>query len=172
LRDAPFTYSEVAATASSPPGGYHHVARSALIGRGRPFFEQAADTLMSWQMHRRAGLRVVASVPRATPDAVVLMRLGVGPFAIRVPCRVVYTVDEERRIGFAYGTLVGHPESGEEAFVVELLPDDGVMLTIAAFSRPARWYARLGGPIARRAQALMTERYVNALRPDRRTTVS
>ncbi|MDQ1486161.1 MAG: hypothetical protein QOJ62_1854 [Actinomycetota bacterium] len=119
---------------------------------------------MSWQMHRRAGLRVVASVPRATPDAVVLMRLGVGPFAIRVPCRVVYTVDEERRIGFAYGTLAGHPESGEEAFVVELLPDDGVMLTITAFSRPARWYARLGGPIARRAQGLMTGRYVSAMR--------
>jgi len=107
---------------------------------------------------------VVASQSRAAPDVVVLMRLGLGPFGISVPCRVVYEVAEPRRIGFAYGTLPGHPESGEECFVVELLDDGQVRLEITAFSRPARWFTKLGGRLGRRAQAMMTDRYVRALR--------
>jgi uncharacterized protein (UPF0548 family) len=37
---------------------------------------------------------------------------------------VVWTVDEPNRIGFGYGTLQGHPESGEESFVVSREDDD------------------------------------------------
>jgi uncharacterized protein (UPF0548 family) len=162
FRGEPFTYSEVGATALIMPTDAHHVRRSELIGQGALCFSTAADVLMSWEMHRRAGLRVTASSSRATPDATVVMRIGVG-FGPVVPCRVVYIITEDRRIGFAYGTLLGHPESGEEAFVVELLPDDQVRVQITAFSRPARWYSRLGGPAALRAQAIMTERYVRAL---------
>jgi uncharacterized protein (UPF0548 family) len=167
VRDTPFTYAGVGATASTrqdEPVGYQRVQRSELIGHGLPFFARAADALMSWQMHRGAGLQVVASQPRAAPDVVVLMRLGLGPFGISVPCRVVYEVAEPRRIGFAYGTLPGHPESGEERFVVELLDDGQVRLEITAFSRPARWFTKLGGRLGRRAQAMMTDRYVRALR--------
>ena len=66
--------------------------------------------------------------------------------------------------GFAYGTLPGHPESGEERFVVELMPNDDVMLHITAFSKQARLYARLAGPLSRLIQRFMTDRYVDALR--------
>jgi uncharacterized protein (UPF0548 family) len=41
-------------------------------------------------------------------------------------------VDEPGRRGFAYGTLPGRPETGEEAFVVEKTNDD-VYLVIRAF---------------------------------------
>jgi uncharacterized protein (UPF0548 family) len=163
LVDAPFTYPEVGATASVMPAGYHCVQRSEVIGRGAAFFAGASEALMSWEMHQRAGLHVTTSAARAEPDAVAVMRLGLGSLGFVVPCRVVYVVDEERRIGFAYGTLHGHPESGEEAFVVELLDDEQVRLHITAFSRPARWFTKLGGPVARRAQHVMTDRYVRAL---------
>ena len=164
LRDESFTYAEVGATASAMPTGYHHVRRSELIGRGLSSFSDAAEVLMSWDMHRRAGLHVTTSAARAAPGVVVAMRLGIGGVGIGVPCRVVYEVAEERRIGFAYGTLPGHPESGEEAFVIEFLNDEHVHLHVTAFSRPARWFTRMNGPVARRAQALMTDRYVRALR--------
>ena len=36
---------------------------------------------------------------------------------LQAPCRVVYVIDEPDIRGFAYGTLPGHPESGEERFV-------------------------------------------------------
>jgi uncharacterized protein (UPF0548 family) len=81
-----------------------------------------------------------------------------------VPCRVVYVINEPSRSGFAYGTLPGHPEKGEEAFVVELSTDGQVHLVIRAFSRPATLLARAGGPLTRAIQELITERYVRALR--------
>lgn len=71
------------------------------------------------------------------PGAVaIILRLGVGSLAVEAPVRVVYLVDEPHRKGFAYGTLPGHPESGEEAFVVELHDGGAVTFAITAFSRP------------------------------------
>ncbi|HEV8560641.1 MAG TPA: DUF1990 family protein [Actinophytocola sp.] len=42
------------------------------------------------------------------------------------PGRVVHVVEEEHRRGFAYGTLPGHPECGEEAFLLERHADGTV----------------------------------------------
>lgn len=94
-------------------------------------------------------------------------QLGIpfGPFTITAPVRVVYVIDEANRIGFGYGTLKGHPESGEESFVVEKRDDDSVWLTIRAFFRPSTWYYRLARPILRRKQATFTKRYLRALHP-------
>lgn len=59
-----------------------------------------------------------------------------------------------RRFGFAYGTLPGHVESGEERFVVEWREDDdSVWYDILAFSRPRHLAARAGYPLARGLQA-------------------
>jgi uncharacterized protein (UPF0548 family) len=93
------------------------------------------------------------------------MRLGAGPVALRIPCRVVDVVDEPDRRGFVYGTLPGHPECGEESFVLERRPDGAIAFTVAAFSRPATLLARIGGPAARGMQRFMTGRYLAA--PDR-----
>ena len=71
---------------------------------------------------------------------------------IKAPCRVVWTVEEYRRTGWAYGTLSGHPECGEEAFVVERTGDGTVWLSVNAFSRPAKWYSRAAGPATRGLQ--------------------
>ena len=59
-----------------------------------------------------------------------------GPFVLVIPCRIVYVVDQERCFGFAYGTLPGHPESGEERFVVEETEGGEALLRMTAFSRP------------------------------------
>ncbi len=93
------------------------------------------------------------------------VELRLGP--VRIPVRIVRVVDEPDRRGFVYGTLPGHPEVGEEAFLAER-DAAGTWVHVRAFSRPGRWYARLGGPVTRLAQARMTERYVRAaqaLRP-------
>lgn len=91
------------------------------------------------------------------------MRLGVGPAAVRIPCRVAYVVDEPTRRGFAYGTLPGHPESGEELFVLRQHGEGTLTIEISAFSRPATRLAKLGGPLTRRVQQAMTTRYLRAL---------
>jgi len=81
----------------------------------------------------------------------------------RIPARVVYVIDEPARKGFAYGTLPGHPERGEEAFVVERRSDDSVWLVIRAFSRPSNAFFWATYPALRIMQAVFTARYERAL---------
>lgn len=95
------------------------------------------------------------------------LRLPVGPLTATAPVRVVYVVDEERRIGFGYGSLDGHPLSGEESFVVEHRDDDSVWIVVRAFSRPSHWYLRLATPLLRLQQRRLTNRYLRALLPAR-----
>ena len=63
LAGKPLTYTEVGATATTMPDGYHHLRKSSVIGRGRDRFEQAAAAGMRWGMLRGAGLRVDAAEP-------------------------------------------------------------------------------------------------------------
>ena len=163
LRDLaalPLTYREVGATAGPLPAGYHHMHKSAAIGSGPRRFEDAAAVVMRWGMLRGAGLRVEASTEVAAVGSEVLV--GMGP--LRAPCRVVYVVDEPDRRGFAYGTLPGHPESGEELFAVRYDPaTDEVYAEVTAFSRHGTWWSRLGAPAASLAQRIVSERYLTAL---------
>ncbi|NKR91381.1 DUF1990 family protein [Rhodococcus hoagii] len=159
------TYNEVGATAGQLPAGYRHIRRSLPLGRGEDTFLAASDALMRWDVHRRAGLRVEADSDRAAPGTTVVLRW----FGLTIPCRVVYVIDEPDRRGFAYGTLPGHPESGEERFCVERDAGGEVRATITVFSRPGRWFTRLGDPVARVVQSVMTGRYLRCFvaRPGR-----
>ena len=164
LRERPLTYPEVAATREvTLPAGYHHVSRSARLGRGQEQFDSAATALFGWELQRRAGVRVLPTTTTVTNGGDAVLLLGFGQLAIRAPVRVVYVVDEPQRRGFAYGTLGGHPESGEECFLVELTEDGDVTCRITAFSKPATWLTRLGGPVARLTQRWVTGRYLAAL---------
>jgi len=159
----PFTYPRVGGTQGPLPVGYHHTELSRVVGRGEGDFARAGALLMSWDVHRRAGLTVTADEDRAAPGVEVVVGLGFGRLRVHAPCRVVYVIDEPRQQGFAYGTLRGHPETGEELFLVDWPDDDVVTFSVRAFSRPALWWSRLGGPVARRVQAWVTERYLEAL---------
>ncbi|QNN51430.1 DUF1990 family protein [Nocardioides mesophilus] len=169
LRAAEPTYAEVGQTRTELPEGYRHLRRRADLGSGPARFEDAARTLLHWGMHRRAGVRVRPSSGSVQQDSVAVLRVGPAVLAVKAPVRVVYVVDEPRRRGFAYGTLPGHPESGEEAFVVTLDDSGAVRLEITAFSRAATLLTRAAGPAGRAAQRLITQRYLSALqeRPDR-----
>ena len=160
LTGLPLTYAAVGATAGDLPAGYHHVRLSARIGSGRPRFERAAAAVMRYGMLRGAGLRVSATSEVAEVGTEVLGRLG--PFA--APCRVVYVVDEANQRGFAYGTLPGHAESGEEMFGVRYDPaDESVYAEVVAFSRHGTWWSRIGAPLAAQVQKVVTRRYLAAV---------
>lgn len=159
---APLSYAEAGATAAQLPAGYRHIRREKAIGTGVDLFADAATKLMGWQVQRRAGVFIDASEPVASPGAIVIV--GVGPLC--AACRVVYVVDEPLRRGFAYGTLEGHPETGEEFFGVRRDPETGIVYAeVTAFSRPGRWWSRALGPIASRVQERITDHYLDALVP-------
>ena len=159
LSGVPLTYTEVGATAGAMPAGYHHLRKSSVIGSGRKRFDEAAAQGMRWGMLRGAGLRVTATAEVAEVGAELLVHLG----PLVAPCRVVYVVDEPDRSGFAYGTLPGHPESGEELFMVRYEPNGDVIAEVTAFSRHATWWSRLGAPLTSLVQRLVTDRYLRAL---------
>ncbi|MGW0785376.1 DUF1990 family protein [Streptomyces sp. NPDC002913] len=159
------TYPEVGATRLGPlPGGYNHLHHRAAIGRGRAGFEAAGTAVTEWRMHRAAGAGVDASADRAAEGVAVEVSAGIGRLRVAAPCEIVWTAYEKDRTGFAYGTGRGHPERGEESFVVELADDGTVWFTVTAFSRPACWYARLAGPLVPVAQRWYARRLTAVLR--------
>jgi uncharacterized protein (UPF0548 family) len=165
LRSAPFTYPEVGATRDDElPAGYAHGERAAVVGSGRPAFERAVAAVFDWRMQKSAGLRVRASGPPSEPGTVVVLTAGLRRLGYDIPCRVVWARTDGDEQGFAYGSLPGYPESGEESFVVRLDPGGEVVFTTRVFSRLASPLARLGGPVSRAVQAAALDRYVTGIR--------
>ncbi|MFJ8229790.1 DUF1990 family protein [Streptomyces sp. NPDC094448] len=159
------TYRETGATRGGPlPGGYHHLHHRARIGRGRAVYEAAGAAVLDWRMHRASGARLRATGPRAEPGAQVEVSLGAGPLRVTGRCAVVWAESGPERTGFGYGTLPGHPECGEECFVVELREDGSVWFTVRAFSRPALWFTRLAGPLVPPVQRAYVRRLGRAVR--------
>lgn len=162
---ANLTYEEVGATRKGPlPEGYRHLRHRTLLGTGPAVMSAASDAVLEWWMHRAVGVRITASAPRATPGVSVDVTIGVRPFRLRAPCLVVWAETGDRRAGFGYGTLPGHPECGEEAFIVERDDIDDVWLTVIAFSRPGSRSTRLAGPLGPVFQRMYARRCGAVLR--------
>lgn len=161
LRASPLSYTPQGGPAGEAPPGFNQLNYSATLARRD--FDAAAGDLFEWRVHSKAGLQVQASEIPLRTGTVVLMRWGLGALSLKIPCRVLGVVEEPRRRGFTYGTLPGHPEAGEERFLLEHLNDGRLLFTITAFSRPASTLAKLGGPISRATQTFMTQRYLHAL---------
>jgi uncharacterized protein (UPF0548 family) len=155
-RELPFTYEAVGATAGTPPAGYVVDRTRIKLGDGEAVFRSATAALRRWEQF---GLGWVEAWPSDTPiqpgEVVAVMGQAVGVWWLNA-CRVVYVVDETgpmSKFGFAYGTLPGHVESGEERFLVEWdREENGVWYDILAFSRPNYVLTRLGYPVVRRLQ--------------------
>jgi uncharacterized protein (UPF0548 family) len=144
-RTEPFTYLEVGATKGGPlPSGYFWLRHRVRIGHGEAAFRTAGTALRDWSMHRRLPVGISATAPRAEVGARVTVRLA---GVLRAPCEVVWVIDDATRCGWAYGTLPGHPECGEESFVVSRDAGGDVWFDVAAFSRPGGRLARTLGPL-------------------------
>jgi uncharacterized protein (UPF0548 family) len=158
------TYPEVGATLRGEhPEGYRHDTYQSQLGNGRTVFRRASSGLQTWKSHEVPGVNVLPHNTAIEPGGTVVVTLGTPWLAIAAPCRIVGIVDESDRWGFAYGTLPGHPEQGEEFFIVSIHDDDAVRFTISAFSRPGDAVTRIAGPIARAVQAAGTTGYLKAL---------
>ncbi len=144
------------------PEGFRVFRHETVIGSGTELWVLAADAVLEWAMQRGAGIRV--STPRVVVgDDVVLTIPLLGVFPVRAYTRVIAIVDEPSRRGFVYGTLPGHPERGEEAFLVTIDGTGSVRAAVQGFSRPAPGIWMLGAPVLRLVQAIYTRRYLRAL---------
>jgi uncharacterized protein (UPF0548 family) len=151
-----FSYSAVGATATTPPAGYVVDRTRIKLGEGESVFRLAIAALRRWEQFN---LGWVEARPSNTPiqagEVVAVMGRAIGLWWLN-SARIVYVFDESgpiSKFGFAYGTLPGHVESGEERFLIEWdRAEDSVCYDILAFSRPNHFLTWLGYPVVRRTQ--------------------
>ncbi len=147
----PFTYDAVGASNAETPGGFdvdHNRVRLGDTG----CWDAAVAAVRAWKMFDISWVTLLpqdAPIAVGTTVAVVAQALGTWS---RNATRIVYVLDTPERFGFAYGTLPGHIECGEERFMVEKVGGE-VWYDIRAFSQPRHPLARLGKPVVRRMQA-------------------
>jgi uncharacterized protein (UPF0548 family) len=151
-----FSYAAVGATAAKPPGGFVVDRTRMELGRGEAAFHAATAALKRWEQFQLGWVDVWSpKTPLEVGQVVAVLGWAVGFWWLNC-CRIVYTVDEAgplTRFGFAYGTLPGHVERGEERFLVEWdRGTDQVFFDIMAFSQPNHLLTRLGYPFVRLSQ--------------------
>ena len=155
-RRLPFTYSEVGATRARPPATYRVDHNRIQLGSGEQTYSRAVAALKRWQQFDLGWVRIATPEIPVEEDAVVAVEIkALGLWSLN-SAKVVYVIDHpgdaKVRFGFAYGTLPGHVEQGEERFLVDWKADDSVWYDIYAFSRPRHVMARLGLPFCRMLQ--------------------
>lgn len=142
--------------APSPGRGWHRLHHTREVPAHR--WEAAGRALLGWQLQLGSRFAVSAEASPLELGTVAVLRLG----PIQAPVRVVAVRSEPDLVGFAYGTLPGHPEVGEEAFWLRR-DGDRVVGVVSALSRGGSWYTRLGGPVGRRLQDVAARHYLTVL---------
>jgi uncharacterized protein (UPF0548 family) len=154
--------------ANQLPRGYRRAAVRQRVGTGVVDFDRAVRAIRDGCIFPRP-----LAEPYPQPLAIevgqtVVLRLRAFGIGAVGPCRIIEVIDETtpiRRFGFVYAALAGHLATGEERFLVELVPDDNaVWYEVVAVSRPRAWWAWLGYPLLRAAQKRFRRQSIEAMR--------
>ena len=152
LLDITYENRGASAKAEKVPG-FDNDFQRVNIGQGAAAFEKACEAIRHWRMFPPAWTIILPpDTPIQAGETVAMYAKAFGIWW-RNSCRIIYIVNEPGRFGFAYGTLPGHIECGEELFQVEQDENGQVWYTLRAFSKPKRWYAKIAYPLMRMFQA-------------------
>lgn len=149
----PFSYATPGMTRDEDaPAGWTEDRYRTVLGPGRDAFSRGKSLIRAWTMFAMPWVEVHdARAPIAVGTCVGVVARSAGLWCVNA-ARIVHVVDEQDRYGFAYGTLPGHVEAGEEQFLVEHTPEDLVVYSIRALSRPRALLAKVAAPWVRREQ--------------------
>ena len=151
-KDKPFSYPKsdnLSLREMKQLRGFNYDSNRILLGEGDAVFKAASQAIRQWTMFPGGWARIYSDTTPIEVGRVVAMCARVMGLWWLNCSRIVYTVNEPNRFGFAYGTLYHHAESGEELFQVKMYENGEVYYELQAFSRPRHWMARLGFPLAR-----------------------
>lgn len=161
-------YEGIGSTEHGPlPAKVECLITQAYLGQGIAAYRRSVQGLLTWELQKRAGLRVRAESGTVLPGTRVVSGFGIGPLRINAPCEVVWVHspdagDGPQSAGFGYGTLPGHPVRGEEAFEISIDAQGTVLIRITAFGVPSNWFYAAGAALTRCARALVTSRYIRS----------
>jgi uncharacterized protein (UPF0548 family) len=128
-----------------------------MTGRGAGDVRASGRSLRRWKMYETGWTKLCwPDVPITASTVVGVLGRHFGLWSLNA-CRIVYVIEEEASLlksyGFAFGTLPGHVERGEEHFTVEWhRAEDSVFYEVFAFARPAHPLARVGPPFVQLVQ--------------------
>jgi len=159
--DSSYTYDQLGITTrDAVPRGFTADHQRTPLGVGEAAFTFAKEAIRRWAMFPTEMTKLYWPDQPIPVGTNVAGLFRAGPLWALNPCRVVYVIndasptDAAHRFGFAYGTLSGHLECGEERFSVTWnRADDSVHYELLAVSRPNHLLTRIGYPYARFVQA-------------------
>jgi|SRR5579872_5883417 len=161
----------LSSTIHGPPNGHfdRYERKVEIQAGGSPdsAFDATRERLMSYDVFPPSMLRA-AICPNGTltPGSTIVQRARLGPVWLESAVRVVdvwnTVTTDGRSSGFAYVTLIGHPERGVATFAVEMRHSE-VWVVLTARSESGTAITRLGRPISRLAQQALTRRAVYRL---------
>ena len=122
---------------------YDNDSLSTVIGKGTVDFELAKSAVRAWTMFPDWTKIIKENTPIEVNETVAMYAKFFGLWW-RNACKIVYVTDNKTEFGFAYGTLPGHIESGEELFLISINEKEEVIYTIKAFSKPRHIFAKIG----------------------------
>ncbi len=160
LQRKPLTYTPAGVTLHPQARMEQHTV---LLGSGGATFERASLALRDFATHQSDWLRLFPDDSPPDQGQTVLIVLRWLGWGVVFGCRMVRVIREPRRSGFAYGSLPGHPERGEELFLVEWHADDRVTFTLRAVSQPSNLFYKLTRPAGRWLRFLGTRQYMRAM---------
>ncbi len=146
---ANFNYDQQYGTRNQEVKGYDNDLNSIFLGKGEKVWNNAKVALEHWQQFPPGWTKIYKNATALEAGNTVLVLFKLFGIWWSNSARIVYTLNEEHTYGFAYGTLTGHVESGEECFWIDKDAEDHVYYHIKAFSKPDFWAAKLAYPLAR-----------------------
>ncbi|MFE1645162.1 DUF1990 family protein [Microbacterium sp. P01] len=103
--------------------------------------------------------------PYVGAGSTVHLRGRIGGQRVDAELRVIFAVEEPRRVGFALGTVGSSVVSGEESFMIEWRGNDEVWFTVRAFDAPIALAYKLFPALTRRRRKALFTRYLRAISP-------
>lgn len=141
--------------------GLRYDEYAGVVGRD---WSRACDGLRQWVAHAGADIRITPhDAPLRVSETIIGSGPVVGPLHVTIACRISSVADTAEQFGFTYVTLPGHPERGEETFMLSR-DGDKVVLAMSSYSRPAELLSQLGGPVSRLIQRRTNHAYIAGLR--------
>jgi len=161
----PFTYKDVGASRTDVKvKGFDNDHNSMVIGKGEDTWQAAKEVLNNWNHFPSKWTKIEPAEKGIFigNNVSVLFRIF-GIWFIN-SARIVYIIEEENKYGFAYGTLTGHIEKGEEIFYIERDETGTISYHIKAFSKPNNLLVWLGYPMARFFQRRFVRESMNQVK--------
>ena len=101
-------------------------------------FDAEGNPLAPSRIGGRPALRQPTAPRTSAPGRRCASTAACGACSADAELRVIFAIEEPRRVGFALGTVGGSVVSGEESFMLEWYDNDEVWFTVRAFDAPVR----------------------------------